>query len=269
MHSRKRFGSLAGTSMLTLALVAWAACGGEGGQAGAGAAGGAGGQEAAAAAPAIQNPATISGSVKFTGTPPKPQPIDMAEEQACAEKYTNGPTTEHVVVNSNGTLQNVFVYVKEGLPADMSWPAPAEPKVIDQDGCRYHPHVLGVQVGQKLQIRNSDPVLHNINAKPQAQRGFNISQPVQGMTTERTFNQSEVMVPVECDVHGWMSAYIGVLPHPFYSVTGEQGGFTLRGLPAGTYTIEAWHERYGTQTQTVTVGEGETKTVEFTFAATA
>ncbi|MGH7546170.1 MAG: carboxypeptidase regulatory-like domain-containing protein [Gemmatimonadota bacterium] len=266
MSSTKRIRAIAVASALGIALAAWTACGGEGGQAG-------GGQEAAAggaaAAPTIQNPATIGGSVKFTGTPPKPEPIDMSEEQACAGKYTSGPTAEDVIVNTNGTLQNVFVYVKEGLPADMTWPAPAEPKVLDQDGCRYHPHVLGIQVGQKLQIRNSDPVLHNINAKPQAQRGFNISQPVEGMTTERTFNQPEVMVSVECDVHGWMNAYIGVLPHPFYGVTGDQGSFTLQGLPAGTYTIEAWHERYGTSTQTVTVGEGETKTIEFTFSATA
>lgn len=266
MSATNRIGALARASALGLALAAWTACGGEGGQRAGG------GQEAAAgeaaAAPTIQNPATITGSVKFTGTPPKPERIDMAEEQACAAKYPDGPLTEHVIVNANGTLQNVFVYVKEGLPADMKWPAPAEPKVIDQDGCRYHPHVFGIQVGQKLEIKNSDGILHNINAKPRAQRGFNISQPV-SMTTTKTFSTPEVMVPVACDVHGWMNAYIGVLPHPFYSVTGDPGSFTLQGLPAGTYTIEAWHERYGTATQTVTVGEGETKTIEFTFSATA
>jgi plastocyanin len=251
--------ALSATAIAALTL----ACGGEQAQQRAGA-----GEDAAQAGPTIENPATITGSVKFTGQPPAPQPINMSEEPACAEKYTKGPTTEHVVVNANGTLQNVFVYVKEGLPADMRFPAPAQPKTLDQDGCRYHPHVMGIQVGQPLEIKNSDGILHNINAKPQQQRGFNISQPVT-MTSTKTFNTPEVMVKVECDVHGWMSAYIGVLPHPFYGVTGEQGAFTLDGLPAGTYTIEAWHEQYGTQTQTVTVGEGESATVEFTFSATA
>lgn len=262
----RRFWKSAAVSTVLTAAVALACGGGETAREPQQAAAGEG---AAPAGPRIENPATVSGTIRFTGQAPRPERIDMGEEPACAEKYPNGPMTEHVVVNANGTLQNVFVYVKEGLPADLKFPAPAEPKVLDQDGCRYHPRVLGVQAGQKLQIKNSDPVLHNVNAKPQQQRGFNISQPVQGMTTERTFNTPEVMVRVECDVHGWMSAYVGVLTHPYYGVTGDQGAFTLQGLPAGTYTIEAWHERYGTRTQTVSVGAGETKTIEFTFGATA
>ncbi len=130
---------------------------------------------------------------------------------------------------------------------------------VDNESCAFEPHVSIGHVGGKVAAKNSDPVLHNINAKPQQQRGFNISQPKQGMTTKRTFNQREVMVRVECDVHGWMSAYVGVLDNPYFATTGDQGGFT----------IEAWHERYGTQTQQVTVGQGETKTVEFTFNVAA
>lgn len=225
--------------------------------------------EAAAPAAMPAGGATVSGTVKFTGTAPQARRIDMSEEPACAEKYPQGAFTQEVVANPNGTLGNVFVYVKEGLPAGASYPAPAQPVVLDQDGCRYHPHVLGIQVGQSLEILNSDPLLHNINAKPTKQRGFNISQPVANMKTTRKFTTMEIMVPVECDVHGWMKAYIGVLQHPFFAVTGDQGGFAVKGLAAGTYVIEAWHEKYGTQTQTVTVADGQQVEVNFTFGTPA
>ncbi|HEX9703888.1 MAG TPA: carboxypeptidase regulatory-like domain-containing protein [Gemmatimonadales bacterium] len=221
-----------------------------------------------AAAPASQQGATVTGRVKFTGTRPTNPRVDMSEEAACKAKYTTAPpTAETVVVNANGTLANVFVYVKTGLPAGAKYPAPATPVVIDQDGCRYHPHVLGIMVGQTLEIRNSDPVLHNIKAKATKNRPFNVSQPSAGMKTNRTFAAPEVMVALECNVHGWMNAFVGVLPHPFYAVTGADGSFSLKGLPAGTYTIEAWHEKYGTQTATVTVTGTETKTADLTFAA--
>jgi hypothetical protein len=211
--------------------------------------------------------ATVSGRVKFTGAKPSNPRIDMAEEPECKKKYTAPPTLETVVVNANGTLANVFVYVKSGLPAGAKYPAPATPFVLDQEGCRYHPHSMGIMVGQPLEIRNSDPVLHNIKAKPVKNRPFNISQPRAGMKTTRTFSAPETMIPVECNVHGWMQAYLGVLPHPFYATTGSDGSFSIKGLPAGTYTIEAWHEKYGTQTATVTVAGTETKTADFTFAA--
>jgi hypothetical protein len=233
-----------------------------------------GDDSAARAAPAatvtaaeVQAGATITGKIRFTGARPTNARIDMSEEAACKAKYTTPPTAETVIVNPNGTLANVFVYVKAGLPAGATYPAPATPVVIDQSGCRYHPHVLGIMVGQNLEIQNSDPVLHNIKAKPTKNRPFNVSQPSAGMKTMRTFAASEVMVPLECNVHGWMNAFLGVLPHPFYAVTGADGSFTLKGLPAGTYTIEAWHEKYGTQTATVTVTGTGTKAADFTFAA--
>ncbi|MGH7530185.1 MAG: carboxypeptidase regulatory-like domain-containing protein, partial [Gemmatimonadales bacterium] len=215
-----------------------------------------------------QGGATITGHVRFTGTRPTNAPIDMSEEAACKAKYAAGtqPRAETVVGTGNA-LGNVFVYVKSGLPASAKYQAPSTPVVLDQDGCRYHPHVLGIMVGQPLEIRNSDPVLHNIKAQAQANRPFNISQPNAGMETTRTFSRPEVMVALECNVHGWMNAYAGVRPDPFFAVSGTDGSFTIQGLPAGTYTIEAWHEKFGTQTATVTVTGTESKTADFTFAA--
>jgi hypothetical protein len=216
--------------------------------------------------PAAQGGATLTGKAKFTGTKPAMPKIDMSEEPKCKAKYQTPPTDEAVVVNANGTLADVFVYVKSGLPASYTAPAPAGPVALDQDGCRYHPHVLGILVGQKLAIKNSDGILHNIKAKGTKNRPFNISQPTT-MTSERTFTAPEVMVPLECNVHGWMHAWLGVLPHPFFAVSGTDGSFTIKGLPAGTYVIEAWHEKYGPQTATVTVTGSETKTTDFNFAA--
>jgi hypothetical protein len=206
--------------------------------------------------------------VRFTGTKPVNPRIDMSDEAACKAKYTTPPTGEGVVVNANGTLANVFVYVKAGLPATAKYQAPAVPVVINQDGCRYRPHVVGILVGQGLEIQNSDPVLHNIKARPTKNRPFNVSQPSAGMKTTRPpFTAPEVMIPLECNVHGWMNAFVGVVSNPFFAVTGADGSFSLKGLPAGTYTIEAWHEKYGTQTATVTVAATGSKTQDFTFAA--
>jgi len=217
--------------------------------------------------PDAQGGGTISGKVKFTGAKPVMRKIDMSEEPKCKAKYTAAPPTdESVVVNANGTLADVFVYVKSGLPASYKAPAPAGPVTLDQDGCRYHPHVLGILVGQALAIKNSDGILHNIKAKGTKNRPFNISQPTV-MSSDRTFTAPEVMVPLECNVHGWMHAWLAVLPHPFFAVTGTDGAFTIKGLPPGTYTVEAWQEKYGTQTATVTVAGSETKTADFSFAA--
>jgi carboxypeptidase family protein len=210
--------------------------------------------------------ATITGKVKFTGKAPVNPTIDMSDEKVCKAKYTAPPREQVVEVNPNGTLADVFVYVKAGLPASYKAPAPAGAVTLDQNGCRYHPHVFGILVGQTLSIKNSDGILHNIKAKGVKNRPFNISQPTT-MTSERTFSTTEVMVPLECNVHGWMHAWLGVLPHPFFGVSGTDGSFTIRGLPPGTYTIEAWQEKYGTQTASVTVTGSETKTADFSFAA--
>jgi plastocyanin len=220
--------------------------------------------ESTAAAPA--GTATIDGTVNFDGTAPERQPLELNRE--CMELRDEPLLSQRVVVNDNGTLKWVFVYVKEGL-GDQTFPVPDEPVVMDQEGCMYTPHVFGVQAGQTIEIRNSDPFQHNIHALPEQNRPFNFSQPVQGMSRETSFKVPEVMVQIKCDVHGWMQSWVGVLPHPFYGVTGEDGTFHLENLPAGEYVIEAWHEEYGTQTQTVEVGEDATTTVDFTFSASA
>jgi plastocyanin len=211
---------------------------------------------------------TITGTVSFTGTPPANPTIDMSEEPACQQKHTGAPRDPQVVV-TDGKLANVFVYVKSGLPAGRTYPVPSSAAVLDQDGCLYDPRNFGVMVGQPIEIKNSDPVLHNIKAVPTKNRTFNISQPSQGMTTRRTFTTEEVGVPLECNVHGWMHASVNVLTHPFFASTGRDGSFTIQGLPAGTYEIEARHEKLGTRTQSVTVPEGGTATAAITFAAQA
>jgi plastocyanin len=209
--------------------------------------------------------AVITGVVHFEGAAPPPEPVDMSDEPTCAAKHPGGAARERVAVNDNGTLRNVFVYVKEGL-GDRRFATPQDAVLIDQEGCVYQPHVTGVQTGQQITFRNSDGLLHNINARPQANRSFNISQP-QNMDSQRTFNQPEVMIPIRCDVHGWMESYIGVLPHPYFAVTAGDGSFRLENLPPGDYTIEAWHERYGTQTVQVSVGPQQTAETAFTFNA--
>ena len=212
--------------------------------------------------------AAITGTVSLTGSAPANPVIDMSEEPQCKAKHS-GTISDPEYVVADGKVANVFVYVKSGLPAGQNYPVPSQPAVIDQDGCLYSPRVLGVMVGQKLEIKNSDPLLHNIKAVPTANRGFNISQPTQGMTSTRTFNTKEVMVPLECNVHGWMNAFVGVLDHPYFATTDADGRFSIQGLPAGTYEVEAWHEKFGTRTMNVTVGAEETKTADFTFAPTA
>jgi hypothetical protein len=212
--------------------------------------------------------ATVMGQVKLVGKAPQNPVIDMTEEPTCKADYATAPHQEIVRVNPNGTLANVFVYVKSGVPADAQYAPPTTPVVINQQGCSYHPRVLGIMVDQPLEIKNSDPLLHNIKAMGKSNRPFNISQPAAGMTTERTFGAPEVMLPLECNVHGWMHAYVGVLPHPFFATTGTGGRFTINHLPPGTYEIEAWHEKYGTQTATVTVQDSVTKTIDFTYTAT-
>jgi plastocyanin len=155
--------------------------------------------------------------------------------------------------------------VKSGLET-LTFAVPSEPVVIDQQRCRYLPRVVGVRVGQPLQIHNGDPLLHNVRSDGEINQPFNQGQPVQGMTFSYTFTTREVMVPVKCDVHAWMRAYVGAMEHPYFAVTGAGGTFALPNLPAGTYTIAAWHERLGTREQQVTVAAGESKDVEFTFA---
>jgi hypothetical protein len=224
------------------------------------------GTQAAAQASGPQGNASVTGTISFAGAAPANPAIDMSSEAACRSKHSGAITDPQVVVK-DGKLANVFVYVKSGLPAGATYSPPSESVVIDQDGCLYRPRVLGVMTGQNIDIKNSDPVLHNIKAVPKVNRGFNISQPTANMVSKRKFDQPEQMVPLECNVHSWMHASVGVMPHPFFATTGEDGKFEIKGLPAGTYEIEAWHEKLGPKTMTVTVGEGEAKTADFSYGA--
>ena len=249
------------TAAITVSLLASACGGGEKSPAPPAATG------ASAPAPAAVDAATaatVTGTISFAGTAPAPVPIKMTSDPSCAQPGAPPAVREDVMVGSGGGLQNVFVYVKDGL-GNRTFAAPEAPVVLDQKGCHYLPHVLGIQVGQPLEIRNDDATLHNVHAMAKQNAEFNQGQPLQGMKNIHTFSTKEVMVPFKCDVHGWMNAFIGVLDHPFYAVTSADGSFSLKGLPPGTYTIEAWHEKLGTQTQMVTVGEKETKDVAMTF----
>ncbi|MBI1977065.1 MAG: hypothetical protein HYS56_06125 [Candidatus Omnitrophica bacterium] len=200
--------------------------------------------------------ATLSGRVLFEGTPPEAQSVGADADPACQVSHPDGVPMEEVVVNANGTLKNVFIYVKEGS-SSQTFETPETPVVLDQRGCRYEPHVLGIQVNQPLEIVNSDDTLHNVHALAKNTKEFNLGMPVKGMKLTKTFTAPEVMVKVKCEVHPWMATYIGVLEHPFFSVTNSEGTFEIKNLPAGQYALEAWHEKYGALTQSVTIGSAE------------
>lgn len=226
---------------------------------------------AAATAP-LFDPATtgtVAGHVVLDGSPPAAQTVRMDGDRKCAQLVPGGARrTESYVVGAGNALANVFVYVKTGLEG-RSFPVPSAPVVLDQRECWYVPRVVGVRVGQPLEVVNSDPLLHNIRATATVNEPFNQGQPVQGMRYSHTYSTAEVMVPFKCDVHAWMNAWVGVVNHPYFTVTGPDGAFSLPNLPAGTYTVEAWHEAAGTQTGSVAVSAKGTATLDLTFKVPA
>jgi carboxypeptidase family protein len=208
---------------------------------------------------------SISGTVKLEGTPPPAEVIRLDADPKCVTAAQGEERrTEDYVVGSDNEVQNVFVYVKEGLPQRL-YPVPTGPVVLDQQKCRYIPRVMGVQVGQPFVIQNSDPFMHNIHAEGAVNQPFDLAEPLQGIRMTKTFATREVMVPIKCNVHAWMHAFVGVVEHPFFAVSNGSGQFSILQLPPGTYTLEAWHERLGTATQQVTVGPKEAKPVNFSF----
>jgi hypothetical protein len=207
----------------------------------------------------------ITGKVVLEGTPPAPTRFKMTSDPACGAEEGH---SESFVVD-NGALQNVFVYIKDGLGNKYIFDTPTEPVKLDQKNCHYTPHVLGLRVTQPLEIGNSDNTMHNVHGMPETNREFNFGQVVAGLKNTVAFTAPEVMIPFKCDVHAWMNAYIGVVNHPYFAVTGNGGKFEMKTVPPGTYTIEAWHEKLGRQTQSVTLGEKDTKDITFTFKAGA
>lgn len=207
----------------------------------------------------------VTGKVAFDGAAPKMARLNMNADPVCMKAHKDPVFSEEVVVNKNGTLKNVLVYVKDGL-GNKKFDAPATKVEFDQEGCKYSPHVLGIQTGQELIVKNSDPTLHNVHSLSKDNPQFNVAQPKKGMTLSRKFDKPETF-KVKCEVHTWMNAWMAVFSHPYFAVTGDDGSFSLKKLPPGEYTLEAWHEKYGTQTMKVTVAASGSATADFKFAA--
>jgi plastocyanin len=207
---------------------------------------------------------TLTGKIKFTGRKPARRLIDMSEDPACVEAHHGKAYDESVAVNPNGTLANVFIYLKSGLEGK-KFAVPATPVVIDQNGCWFHPRVMGIQTGQTLRVTNSDPVTHNIHPLAQINREWNHSQGQGDAPLARRFIKPEVMIRVKCNIHSWMRAFIGVVEHPYFAVTGPEGNFEIRNIPPGDYVVQAWQETLGTQEQKITVLPSGKVETNFTF----
>jgi len=255
--------SLIGAIVLTGGLLA-AACGGGSSSSST--------SEHPAATPKPNGPGTVTGKVTFDGEPPGRAVIRMGADPNCMPHEAvkvgsvTGGLSDTLLVGSDHGIKNVFVYVKDGL-GNTVYPTPTTPVVLDQRGCQYEPHVFGVQVGQPVEIKNSDMTLHNVHAIPKSNSEFNFGQQNEkAPVITKTFDKPEIGLSFRCDVHGWMRAYANVVTHPFYAVTKEDGAFEIKGLPTGTFTIGAWHERLGTQETKVTISDSATTaTASFTF----
>lgn len=220
---------------------------------------------------------SVTGKIAFNGAAPAPKKVDSSADPACGKANPNLTTEDTVVID--GKLANVFVYIKDGTTTDgtkigdWTFKVPTSPVVLDQNGCQYKPHVLGVMANQKISITNSDPTTHNIHPQPSVNKEWNQSQAANAAPLEQTFNRAEVLVPVKCNQHPWMKSYVGVLKHPFYAVSGADGSFTIKGVPPGKYTVAAWHEKPGPKgtekTMQITVAANGAVTADFTFDAAA
>ncbi|HMF55013.1 MAG TPA: carboxypeptidase regulatory-like domain-containing protein [Pyrinomonadaceae bacterium] len=218
------------------------------------------------------NEGTIKGTIALNGQAPANPKPDLSADAYCASK-SPGLTTEEIMAN-NGHLANVFVYIKSGTTADgqnidsLSFDTPTDAVTLDQNGCHYRPHVLGVMVNQKINITSSDQTTHNIHFMPKQNQDWNQSQPAGAAALTHSFSRSEVMIPVKCNQHPWMKANVAVMKHPFFAVSGDDGTYTIKGVPPGTYTVVAWQEKLGEQTLgTVKVDANGTATADFSFNA--
>ena len=208
--------------------------------------------------------AVVAGRVTLEGAPPLNTRVTMATDPFCNGQHPGETELPEVAVGPDGALENVLLRVTEG--ASGVYAAPAEAKTLDQKGCAYSPRVLAIMTGQPLEIVSSDATIHNVHAASKENRAFNLGMPAPGTRYTRTFEKAEI-VPFRCDVHPWMRAFVAVVPHPFFAVTGADGRFEIRGLPAGTYTVEAWHEKLPAQSFTLTLADGEAATRDVAFSA--
>ncbi|HVB57270.1 MAG TPA: carboxypeptidase regulatory-like domain-containing protein [Candidatus Acidoferrales bacterium] len=206
----------------------------------------------------------IVGTIYFKGDKPKLPAINMANDPVCVSEQTGTVYVQDGEVNSNGTLPNALVYVKS-QPGSPSLSAPRNSVDLTQQGCMYEPHVLGVMVGQPLQVVTLDPTMHNVHVLPKINREWNVTQRPGSPSIIKTFTQPEIMIPVHCNAHPWMKAYIGVVSNPYYSVTGTEGSFVIKDVPPGEYTLAVWTATFGIQEHRVTMRAGESSTVDFTF----
>ena len=253
MNLRKYF-----VLMLAVSLVAVAGCGNKDED-------DLGGGSGQAVQAAVMGTGVVSGKVTLIGKAPVADTISMDADPVCKAQHSGVVKDETVVADAKGDLANVFVYVKDGAG---NYPAPTEGVTLTQKGCMYIPHVFGVQVGQPFEIVNDDPTLHNVHCMAVTNDTFNVGQPSQGMKTEKKFTKPEVLIKFKCDVHSWMHCYGGVVSNPFYSVSAKDGSFKISGLPAGSYTLVAVHEKYGeSQPQKVDLKDGESKSIDFSFTA--
>ena len=212
--------------------------------------------------------ASLSGTAIFNGPLPERVVLLTESDPICTMAHTDDPLlSDREIVSEDGGIKNVFVYIKEAPEGE--YPVPTQQKVLDQVGCRYIPHVLGVQVGQELRIENSDPTMHNVRSFARKNRPFNTSLPMDAAPRIKKFDNVELGIRIKCDIHPWMTAFIFAMDHPFFATTDENGAYTISGLPAGEYTLVAWHEKYGEQESVVTISEGEDVVADFTFEPTA
>ena len=213
----------------------------------------------------LSSAATITGVIKYEGDVPQFKEIKMDADPICLTHHTSPVYPQSLVLGEGKTMGNVFVYVKSGLPKK-DYPVPQEPVVIDQKGCQYTPHVVGVLKGQTVKILNPDGTLHNVHGMCKINQEFNAAMPKFRTEITKIFDKEEFMFTLKCDVHPWMGAWLTVMSHPYFFVTGQDGKFTLENLPAGTYEIEAWHEKLGTKTAAITVAQEASQEVNFTFS---
>jgi plastocyanin len=209
---------------------------------------------------------SVAGTITLSGPAPAPEMLRVAVDPTCIQAMGTSAQSDAILIGADGAIQNAFVYIKDSL-SDYTFDVPSAPVVLDQKGCRYAPRIFGVRVGQPVEMVNSDATPHNVHAMPMVNQEFNRGMPQQNSRMTQIFTAPEQMVRFKCDLHAWMNAYGGVMPHPFFQVTGADGAFSLKGVPPGKYTVAVWHEKLGSTEQTVEIGNSQAVALNFTLSA--